>query len=121
MAKSIASGQNLAVSRYTDLRDKPVTRLLAPIIGYQNMPPVSLEDSIEPISHLFDEIEGNVWVAKENCKNPTDDLSQDESASIHLYTMQFGSEFSLYHVLNKNLHSENRQSLKPWFSRLKRF
>jgi hypothetical protein len=117
----MAYGQNLAVSRYTDLRDEPVTRLLAPVTGYQDMPLVTLEESIEPVSHLFDEIEGNVWVAKENCKNPADGLSQDESASIHLYTMQFGSDLSLYHALNKNLRSENRQTLKPWFSFLKLF
>jgi hypothetical protein len=73
------------------------------------------------LSHLFEEIEGNVWVAKENCKNPADGLSQDESASIQLYTMQFGSDLLLYHALNKNLRSENRQTLKPWFSFLKLF
>jgi hypothetical protein len=117
----MAYGQNLAVSRYTDLRDEPVTRLLAPITGYQDMPLVTLEESIEPVSHLFDEIEGNVWVAKENCKNPADGLSQNESASIHLYTMQFGSDLSFYHALNNNLRSENRQTLKPWFSFLKLF
>ncbi len=121
MAKAMAHGPNLAESRYTDFRDEPVTRLLAPIAGYQNMPLVTLEESIEPVAHLFDGIEGNIWVAKENCKAPADGLSQDESASIHLYTMQFGSELSLYHALNKNLRSENRQSLKPWFSFLKLF
>jgi hypothetical protein len=121
MASKTPPLHNLAVSRYTDLRDEPVTRLLAPITGYQDMPLVSLEASIEPVSQLFDGIEGNAWVAKENSQNPADGLSQDESASIHLYTMQFGSDLSLYHALNKDLRSENRQSLKPWFSFLKLF
>jgi hypothetical protein len=121
MAKGMTHGPNLADSRYTDFRDEPVTRLLAPITGYQDMPLLTLEESVEPVSHLFDGIEGNVWVSKENCKNSVDGLNQDESAAIHLYTMQFGSELSLYHALNKNLRSENRQSLKPWFSFLKLF
>jgi len=121
MAQTTSHGPNLTVSRYTDLSDEPVTHLLAPITGYQDVPLVSLEESIEPVSHLFDGIEGNVWVAKENCKTPADGLSQNESAAIHLYTMQFGSDLSLYHALNKNLRSQNRQSLKPWFSFLKLF
>ncbi|CAF0960233.1 unnamed protein product [Adineta steineri] len=112
---------NLAVSRYTDFRDEPVTRLLAPISGYQDKPIVSLEESVELVSDLFDDIQGNVWVAKENCKNPADGLDQNESAAIHLYTMQFGAEPSFYHVLNEKLRSENRQALKPWFSYLKLF
>jgi hypothetical protein len=112
---------NLAVSRYTDFRDEPVSRLLAPISGYQDMPLVSLEKSIEPVANLFDEIDANVWVAKENSKNPADNLSEDESASIHLYTMQFGSDPSLYHALNEKLRCEDRHALKPWFSYLKLF
>ncbi|CAF1589101.1 unnamed protein product [Adineta steineri] len=112
---------NLAISRYTDFRDEPVSRLLAPIGGYQDKPIVSLEESVELVSDLFDDIQGNVWVAKENCKNPADGLNQNESAAIHLYTMQFDPDPSLYHVLNEKLRSENRQSLKPWFSYLKLF
>ncbi|CAF1591058.1 unnamed protein product, partial [Adineta steineri] len=57
---------NLAISRYTDFRDEPVSRLLAPIGGYQDKPIVSLEESVELFSDLFDDIQGNVWVAKEN-------------------------------------------------------
>ncbi len=112
---------NLTVSRYTDLRHEPITRLLIPITAYQDTPQVSLEESIKLVSHLFNGIEGNVWVAKENSKNPANGLSQDESASIQLYTMQFDSEPSLYEVLNKALCDENRQSLKPWAAFLKLF
>ncbi|UJR24566.1 hypothetical protein I4U23_005941 [Adineta vaga] len=63
---------NLANSRYTDFRDEPVSRLLAPISGYQDMPQVSLEESVEPVAELFDEINSCIWVSKENCKNPAD-------------------------------------------------
>jgi hypothetical protein len=56
-----------------------------------------------------------------NCQDPTDDLTQQESASIHLYTMQFDGGPSLYHSLNQFLRAENREQLKPWFSFLKLF
>ncbi|CAF1631476.1 unnamed protein product [Adineta ricciae] len=115
------STPNLAVSRYSDFRDEPVSRLLAPVSGYQDKPLVSLEESIEPVAHLFEEIASNIWVSKVNCQNPANGLTQDEAASIHLYTMQFSTDPSLYHVLNEKLRSENRNSLKPWFSYLKLF
>lgn len=48
-------------------------------------------------------------------------LTPDMSASIYLYTMQFGTEPSLFQELNKTLRTENRQALKPWFPFLKLF
>jgi hypothetical protein len=117
----MASGKNPAVSRFTDLLDEPVTRLLAPITDYQDVALVTLEESLKPVIHLFDGIETNASIAKKNSQNPADGLSQDESASIHLYTMQFGSDISFSHVLNMNLRSENREALKPWFYFLKIF
>jgi hypothetical protein len=56
-----------------------------------------------------------------NCQHPTDDLTQQESAAIHLYTMQFDGGPSLYEILNQSLRAENRQELKPWFLFLKLF
>ncbi|CAF1062857.1 unnamed protein product [Adineta steineri] len=84
---------NLAVCRYTDFHDESVTGLLITISSYHVKPLVSLEESAEPISNLFDGIE-------KNSKNPFDGLSQDNSASIHLYTIQFGPETFSYHLLN---------------------
>jgi hypothetical protein len=121
MTEVMSRGPHPAISRYTNLRNEPVTRLFAPITGYQDMPLVSLEESIKSVSHLFHGIEENVSVAKAKCINPADGLSQDESASIHLYTMEFDSEPSLYHVLNGALCDENRQTLKPWSSFLRLF
>jgi hypothetical protein len=108
-------------SRFTDLIDEPVDHLLSPIKGYQDKPLVSLTEAIKPISAFFDEIEDNVYVALHNCQNPHDELDQQESASIHLYTMQFDGGPSLYHLLNQSLRAENREQLKPWFPFLKLF
>ena len=118
MAKATNSG---STSRFSDLSDEPVDHLLAPIKGYQDKPLVPLADAIIPVSQFFNEIEDNVMVALHNCKKPGDDLSQQESASIHLYTMQFDGGPSLYEVLNESLRAENRENLKPWFLYLKLF
>jgi hypothetical protein len=88
MAMLIQSGEN---SRYTDLKDEPVDRLLSPIRGYEDQRLLPLTETIKPISGFFNDIQDYVFVALHNCQNPTDDLTQQESASIHLYTMHFHS------------------------------
>ncbi len=118
MAMSIQSGEN---SRYTDLNDEPVDRLLTPIRGYEDKLLLPLTETIKPISGFFNDIQDYVYVALHNCQNPADDLTQEESASIHLYTMQFHGGPSLYILLNQSLRAENRDELIPWFSFLKLF
>ncbi|CAF1511061.1 unnamed protein product, partial [Didymodactylos carnosus] len=108
-------------SRYTDVRDEPVEKLLTPISGHQDQPSVSLKEAVQPIAHLFNGLKDYVLVAKHNCKNPAEGLSQDESGAIHLYTMEFDPGPSLYEILNKRLRAENRENLKPWFLFLKLF
>ena len=116
MSVTIATSNrsNLTTSRYIDFRDKPISRLLAPITAYEDASQVVLEESIKAVPHLFKRIGGNVWVAKENSKNPANDLTQNEPASIQLYTRQFHSEPCLYQVLNRAICDKNRQSLRPW-------
>lgn len=112
---------NLITSRYTDLHDEPVDRHLAPITAYREVSQTSLEESLKLVSHLFMDLESYVWIAKENSKNPANGLTQDESASIHLYTVEFDCGPSLYQLLNKALRDINRQSVKLWNSFLKLF
>lgn len=112
---------NLSTSRYSDLTNEPIMRPLCPIDGYQDYPLISLEEAVRPISHYFDSIEKLVQFSKHNCTNPRDGLTQDESAAIHLYTMQSSVGPSLYMVLNELLRAEHRDNLKPWFLFLKLF
>jgi hypothetical protein len=121
MAKNLFSKQQPSHFRYSDVSDEPTTRLLLPIRGYEAVSLVSLEEAVASVSKFFNGIEEYVYVAKENCKYPADGLNQDESASIHVYTMEFGIEPSLYKVINAALRAENREALKPWFSFLKLF
>ncbi|CAF0860565.1 unnamed protein product [Adineta ricciae] len=107
------------VGRYMDVSAEPVAFALSPIKGHQTAPLVSLEKAIEPVAHHFNEISENIWVSKSNCKEPKEGLTQNESAAIHLYTMQFDGGPSLYQVLNQILRSENRQNIEPWYMYLK--
>ncbi len=108
-------------TRFTDLDEEAVSQFPTPLHGYENMPVETLEKSIEPVKQFFDDIETNVSVAKENSKEAKEGLTQDESASIRLYTMSFNGDQSLYKVLNQTLRSENRENVKPWFKYLKLF
>ncbi|CAF2829500.1 unnamed protein product [Rotaria sp. Silwood2] len=95
-------------------------RMLAPIEGYENMPLVSIEDAVKPLVSIVPKVERNLYIVKQNCKNPADGLTTDESASIMLYTYEsIPHENSLYVILNETLRSEERQKLIPWFSYLR--
>ena len=121
MSKSLApsSQTKFGNSRFTDVSDEPVTRFLSPIRGYELLPIVPLEKAVSHVSNLFDGIRDYVYIAKENSKQPVNNLTQDEAASIHLYTMEFGIHASLYKILNDALRAENRGALVPWFHFLK--
>ncbi len=113
--------QSGEISRVSDLYDEPVDRLLVPLRGYEDQPLLPLNETIKPISRLFNRIEEYAFVALHNCQNPVDGLDQQESASIHLYTMQFNNGPSLNQLLNRSLRSGNREELKPWFPFLNLF
>ncbi|CAF3817876.1 unnamed protein product, partial [Rotaria sp. Silwood1] len=112
--------KNSDKSRYFDVPDEPIQKMLAPIDGYQSYALVSLDQAIAPLTDRVKDIDARVWVALENCKKSVDQLSPDESAAIHLYTMEWTpSDASLYAVLNRALRAENRSLLRPWFFYLK--
>ena len=104
-----------------NIGDEP-TNILQPIAGYEDEPLVSLEDACEPLKTFIEDLPQYIWIAKQNSKQPDDGLSIDESAAIHLYTMEWTkNQKSLYAQLNRTLRSVNRQALKPWFRYLKLF
>ncbi|CAF1125632.1 unnamed protein product [Didymodactylos carnosus] len=107
--------------RFLDVADEPIQTLF-PVEGYQELPLMPLEMAVEQILHLFKNLPAKVWAAKDRCKNPLNSLTQDESAAIHLYTVELHpTERSLYFQLNQILRSEDRRKLKPWFGYLKLF
>ena len=91
-------------------------RMLPPILGYDKEPLVSLEEAIQPLVPLVHDIERMAWTVKQCHFQAKDGLTDEESASILLYSMEWHpSDQSFYAILNRNLQTANRQLLKPWF------
>ncbi|CAF1201348.1 unnamed protein product [Rotaria sordida] len=113
-----ATAQQFA--RVSDIAKEP-QKMLMPIRGYEKMPLVPLEEAITPLVSILPEVQDYAYVAKQRCEPvPADGLTQDQSASIILYTMEWEPhEECLYFALNATLRAEDRRKLKPWFSYLK--
>lgn len=113
--------ENINPRFLSNIQDEP-KNILQPISGYEREPLLSLEDACIPLHSLVDNLEQNIWISKQNCQQPEDGLTRDESASIHLYTMEWtDTSQSFYAKLNRILRTANRQELKPWFRYLKLF
>jgi hypothetical protein len=104
------------------IKDEP-KQALQPVSGYEDEPLLPLEEACKPLEKIIPkDLQQNIMIAKMNSTEPEDGLSQDESASIHLYTMEWNvHENSLYAVLNRTLRSADRRKLQPWFRYLKLF
>ncbi|CAF1639447.1 unnamed protein product [Adineta ricciae] len=109
------------ILRITDVEKEPL-EFLAPLDGYETMPLVSIEEAVESLVPILPYVQSYVYVAKRRCKKPADGLSEDESASIMLYTMGWKPlDKCLYFVLNTTLRAKDREALKPWYLYLKLF
>ncbi|CAF0790084.1 unnamed protein product [Didymodactylos carnosus] len=96
--------------------------MLLPIDGYQSFPLLPLEKALEPVNHIFSDLQAKVWLAKENCKKPKNDLTIDQSAAIQIYTFEwYPANRSLYYILNQALRAADREKLVPWFGYIKLF
>ncbi|CAF0947859.1 unnamed protein product [Adineta steineri] len=102
-----------------DLQD--FEEISVPFRGYAKMPLVSLMEAVTPLISILPKIQTYARMAKQRCDSiPPDDLTQDESASIMLYSLEWEPhDECLYFNLNATLRTEDRQKLKPWFSYLK--
>ena len=116
MASSTGKNTN---ARFLDAGDEP-NQVLLPIRGYAKEPLLPLVEAVELINDQLDDLDMMVDTAIRNSKKPADGLNTNESAAIHLYTMQWEEpNVSLYTKLNNILRSERREPLKPWFRYLK--
>ncbi|CAF0826545.1 unnamed protein product [Adineta steineri] len=94
---------------------------LTSIYGFRSAELVSIEEALKSIESQIDELPYFIRIAKRHCHYPSEHgLTRDESASIYIYTMEWGEQ-TLNRVLNKALTNENRHSLKVWFPYLKLF
>ncbi|CAF3502064.1 unnamed protein product, partial [Rotaria sp. Silwood2] len=102
-----------SLDRFLDGGEEP-RGLLQPIEGYRKLKLVTLEEAIEPIVEFCPDVRRRAYIAKGNCESPKDGLTQDESASIFLYTSEWEPhDQCLYVVLNSALRSNNRKRLMP--------
>ncbi|CAF1313294.1 unnamed protein product [Rotaria sordida] len=101
-------------ARSYDIFQEPLTPL-TPICIHDQKSIISLEQAVEPLISILPNLQTFVLIAKEKCENPSDGLTQDESASIMLYSMDWQPmEQCLYYVLNAILRCNDREKLKPW-------
>jgi hypothetical protein len=103
--------------RFLDVDKEPVRRL-PPIYGYEKVDQVSLEKAVVPLEYYNDNVQTMARIAKQSASQPSDALSPDESAAVHLYTMEQEPN-NIYTALNRVLRSEQRPTLRPWFLYLK--
>ncbi|CAF4232834.1 unnamed protein product, partial [Rotaria magnacalcarata] len=73
------SNEKHSATRFADLGVLP-KRMLAPIEGYDKSPLVTLEEAVKPLIKIVPKVERNVFIVKQNCQEPEDDLTTDESA-----------------------------------------
>jgi hypothetical protein len=113
--------QMIVPDRFLDAGEEP-DQTLTPIEGYEKAPLVSLKEAVQPIKSFLHNVDSMVETAKRNSRKPADSLTSDESAAIHLYTMQWPKPHpSLYTLLNERLRSQDRNTLTSWFLFLKLF
>ena len=93
---------------------------LTPISGFEEKPLVSLEEAILPVVPLISDLQRMAYIAKGHIEKPMNGLTNDELASIMLYTMEW-EPVAFYSLLNSTLRTEDRKKLIPFFSYLKLF
>ncbi|CAF3629462.1 unnamed protein product [Rotaria sordida] len=103
--------------RFTNVDNKP-TRL-PPVYGYHTNPLLPLQQALDPIVSKIDQLDQFIKIARNECHFPSEHgLTREESASIYLYTMDWGEQ-SLYRVLNAVIREKDRSVLIPWHGYLK--
>lgn len=83
--------------------------------SYELSPLITLERTVENISHIVPDVAEYVSIAMEKCRRDFASLTWDESAAIYLYTMPK----PFFSSLNIALRDPNRQALRPWLSFLR--
>jgi hypothetical protein len=107
------------VSNFSDVTIE-LQRILYRINDDENIPLVLLEEALNPLVSLVPDLEQMVSIAKKNRNITKDGLTNDESTSIALYSIEWKPRDKSFHViLNTTLQTENQTLLKPWLRYLK--
>jgi hypothetical protein len=100
-----------------------VNKHIDPLAGYTEEPLLPLVEACAPLAKIINNLSEYVQLALNHTSDqPSDGLTIDESASIHLYTMEWNEiNQSLYCMLNRALRKADRLALRPYFKYLKLF
>ena len=90
----------------------------SPIFGYEELPLLTLEESVQELVPLVPHVMNYVTTANKKFNRHSSLLTRDESVAIYVYTIP---DISFFRSLNEALRNEDRNALKPWFSFLKLF
>ncbi len=93
---------------------------LSRVEGYEDMPLLSLKMSVENLETIVPKTTQYAHIARERSAYPHHELTQDQSAAICLYTMNWKStDVSLCTRLNAALRSQDRSHFLPFCSYFK--
>jgi hypothetical protein len=87
----------------------------SPISGFEVLPLLTLEETVETITPLISDVMKYVTTAKKKYNRCSPLLTRDEAAAIYLYSMPT----SFFSYLNVALRNGKRDELKPWFAFLR--
>ena len=101
--------------RFNDVSEEP-DKVLSPLpLLVPASSILSLQRAVEPIHHLVSDLPNKVSYSLDRCKNPQDGLTQEESATIFLYTLQWPpGQVSFFTMFNRALRDENRIKMIPF-------
>lgn len=100
--------------RYTDVSKEP-TKPLPPIEKFSGKCPVGLQDAIKTIERFVNNLPHYALFSFNKCKLPKEGLTQNESAALYLYSLQWPEgQHSFYTLFNRALRNEDRTKLIPY-------
>ena len=103
------------MQRFTDVKAEH-GQMLPPIIGFEKMPLVTLEQAVDPLVAEIPEVYQMLQRIAKARRTPSGGLSIDEAGAIMLYSLEWKPrEQSFYYIFNATLRAMDRNKLKPWF------
>ncbi|CAF2670496.1 unnamed protein product [Rotaria sp. Silwood2] len=120
MAIHLAQSAGVAkIFRFVD--NEYHSKLFPSVSDYITYELLTLEQCLEPIAARIDRLDQIILLAKDKCHFPCEHgLTQDESAAIFLYTIEWNSS-TLYQMINRDLRLEEQSVSKSWLPYLKLF
>jgi hypothetical protein len=108
----------MTIDRYVNINFSQLQEVNEnPIYGYEDLPLLTLEETLEKLDPDISHVINYVKTAKKKYSHHSNLLTRDESAAIYLYSMAS----PVFSHLNKALRAKDRHALKPWFAFLKLF